>query len=78
MIKLNKSSPKNEYEIYLTRYKNNLISLSDRTKLAKAINAVIFISLLYNNSNNTNARGLEVYVSSRISQQSKESVLLSY
>ena len=78
IVKISKSSPKNGFKIYLTRYKDRLISLSDRTKLAKALKADVFISLHCNHSNNPNARGLEVYVSNSISQQSKESILLAY
>ncbi len=78
MIKISKSSPKNEFKIYLTRYKDSLISLSDRTKLAKALKADVFISLHCNHSNNPNARGLEAYVSNIRSQQSKESILFAY
>lgn len=78
MIKINLSNPEYEFKVYLTRYKDTLISLRDRTKLAKALRADIFISLHCNHSDNPNAKGLEVYVSSRISQQSKESILLAY
>ena len=44
-------------DIYLTRYKDTLILLSDRTKLAKTLNADLFVSLHCNHSNNPNARG---------------------
>ncbi|WP_051227877.1 N-acetylmuramoyl-L-alanine amidase [Gillisia sp. JM1] len=78
MIRISKSSPKNEFKIYLTRYKDSLISLSDRTKLTKALKADVFISLHCNHSNDPRARGIEIYVSNRISHQSNESVLLAY
>ena len=49
-------------DIYLTRYSDTFISLSDRTKLAKALKVDVFISLHCNHANNPNARGIEVYV----------------
>ena len=48
-------------DIYLTRYSDTLISLSDRTKLAKALKADLFVSLHCNHSDNPDARGIEVY-----------------
>lgn len=68
----------NPLDIYLTRYNDTLISLSDRTKLAKALNADIFISLHCNHSDNPNARGIEVYIGENESQYSKESILLAF
>ncbi|WP_417372133.1 N-acetylmuramoyl-L-alanine amidase family protein [Gelidibacter japonicus] len=78
IVDLNETTFKNRFEIYLTRYKDTLISLGDRTKLAKSLNADIFISLHCNYSDNPNARGLEVYVSKKQGKYSKESVLLAY
>lgn len=65
-------------DIYLTRYSDTLISLSDRTKLAKALNADLFISLHCNHSDNPNARGVEVYVANRKSDYSENSVWLAF
>jgi len=65
-------------DIYLTRYNDTLISLSDRTKLAKALNADLFVSLHCNHSDNPNARGVEVYVSNRQAIYSKESIWLAF
>ncbi len=65
-------------DIYLTRYNDTLISLSDRTKLAKALSADLFISLHCNHSDNPNARGIEVYVGKSESKNSKESVWFAY
>lgn len=65
-------------DIYLTRYKDTLISLSDRTKLAKTLKADLFVSLHCNYSDNPNARGIEVYMSSKQGEYSKESVLVGY
>ena len=78
IIELNETVFKNQFEIYLTRYKDTLISLGDRTKLAKILKADIFISLHCNHSDNPNALGLEVYVYKKKGQYSRESVLPAY
>ncbi len=65
-------------DIYLTRYNDTLISLSDRRKLAKSLNADLFISLHCNHSHNPKARGIEVYVSKNESENSKESVWFAF
>jgi N-acetylmuramoyl-L-alanine amidase len=65
-------------DIYLTRYSDTLISLSDRTKLAKALKADLFVSLHCNHSDNPNARGIEVYTSKRQGEYSDESVFVGY
>ncbi len=48
--------------IYLSRYIDTLISLQDRTKLAKALNADYFISLHCNHSSSPIAKGIEIFV----------------
>ncbi|WP_422858626.1 N-acetylmuramoyl-L-alanine amidase family protein [Flagellimonas sp. S174] len=65
-------------EIYLTRYNDTLVSLSDRTKLAKALKADLFLSLHCNHSNNSDARGVEVFVAHQDSKFSDESVWLAF
>ncbi|AIY12107.1 N-acetylmuramoyl-L-alanine amidase family protein [Cellulophaga baltica] len=77
ILSLNKQS-KTPLDIYLTRYSDTLISLSDRTKLAKVLKADVFISLHCNHSDNPNARGFEVYVANTISQYSKEATWLAF
>lgn len=78
IVEQNKKAFKNQFEIYLIRYKDTLISLGDRTKLAKSLNADLFISLHCNHSDNPNARGLEVYVSKNQGKYSQGSILLAY
>ena len=68
----------NPFDIYLTRYSDTLISLSDRSMLAKKLNANLFISLHCNHSDNPIAKGIEVFVFNKKYTQSKESVLLAY
>ena len=77
ILKLNNQLDK-PLDIYLTRYRDTLISLSDRTKLAKALEADLFVSLHCNHSDNPDARGVEVYVSKKQEENSKESVFIGY
>ena len=65
-------------DIYLTRYSDTLISLSDRTNLAKVLKADLFVSLHCNHSNNPNARGIEVYVANATSQYSKDAIWMAF
>lgn len=71
ILKLNKNL-EDPLDIYLTRYKDTLISLSDRTKLAKTLKADLFVSLHCNHSDNLHARGVEVYVANSKSKNSAE------
>jgi len=66
------------HEIYLIRYGDTLISLADRTKLAKTLNADLFVSLHCNHSDNPNARGMEVYVANAESNYLQESIWLAF
>ena len=65
-------------DIYLTRYSDTLISLSDRTKLARALKADLFVSLHCNHSDNPDARGIEVYALRKQERFSKASVFIGY
>jgi N-acetylmuramoyl-L-alanine amidase len=60
ILNLNKSLFYNELDIYLTRYNDTLISLSDRSRLTESLKADVFVSLHCNASQN-NSRGMEVY-----------------
>ncbi|WP_166966864.1 N-acetylmuramoyl-L-alanine amidase family protein [Yeosuana marina] len=77
ILKLNDESD-TPLDIYLTRYSDTLISLSDRTKLAKALKADLFVSLHCNHSDNSYARGIEVYASRNQTNYSKESIYIGY
>jgi len=61
MMVWNKSLLESKYEIYLTRNKDTLISLDDRTKLAKYLKPHIFISLHCNHISDTTIQGVEIY-----------------
>ncbi len=61
ILRLNHDVLDSNFDIYLTRYKDTLISLSDRGRLAKVLNADVFVSLHCNASNNF-SKGVEVYV----------------
>ncbi|WP_114491779.1 N-acetylmuramoyl-L-alanine amidase family protein [Candidatus Ulvibacter alkanivorans] len=74
---LNESLFGKEYEIYLTRYSDTLVSLGSRSKLAKTLNADLFVSLHCNHSVNSNAKGVEVYVSKK-GKYVRESIQMAY
>jgi len=61
IIGWNKSLLESKYDIYLTRSSDSLISLDDRTKLAKYLNPDIFISLHCNHISDTTIQGVEIY-----------------
>ena len=61
IILLNDELFKDFLEIYLTRYSDTLISLTDRTKLAKTLKADIFVSIHCNQARSARAQGIEVY-----------------
>ncbi|WP_422860650.1 N-acetylmuramoyl-L-alanine amidase family protein [Flagellimonas sp. S174] len=75
VLKLNKFLLDNKLDIYLTRYTDSLISLSDRSRLARSLNADVFISLHCNASQNT-SKGMEVYIHNSESPNSKTSIAL--
>ncbi len=61
IIKLNNYVLGSKFDIYLTRYKDTFVSLSDRSRLAKALKADVFVSL-HCNASQTVSKGMEVYV----------------
>ena len=77
ILKLNNESGA-PLDIYLTRYADTLISLLDRTKLAKALKADLFVSLHCNHSDNPNARGVEVYVAGATSKYSDDATWIAF
>lgn len=74
---LNTNLYDDRFEIYLTRYRDTLISLGNRTELAKRLKADIFISLHCNKAKNKNAKGIEVFVDERQKRYSKSSFRLA-
>lgn len=76
ILRLNKTIFEGRIDIYLTRYKDTLVSLNDRTKLIKRLNADLFISLHCNYADNPDAKGIEVYVYNSGSRFIKESIEL--
>ena len=63
-------------EYFLTRYTDTLISLRDRTKLARILRADYYISLHFNDAPNRNASGVEVFVSNQENRYSRQSIWL--
>ena len=68
---------KTNMDIYLTRTTDTLISLKDRAKLTKTLNADLIISLHCNYSPNRDSSGLEIYVSERIGKNFKEATWIA-
>jgi len=62
MLALNKTMLDNQYDIYMTRYSDTLISLSHRTKLARVLKPDLFISIHCNHAPNKRATGIEVFL----------------
>ncbi len=77
IIRLNKTILDSKFDIYLTRYKDTLISLNDRTKLARILNADLFISL-HCNASKFISKGMEVYVHNSDKSNTKESITLGF
>jgi len=61
IIRLNKTLLNDKFDMYSTRYKDTLISLSDRSRLAESLKADVFVSL-HCNASNTLAKGMDIYV----------------
>ena len=62
LIRLNKELFDDRLDLYLTRYKDTLIPLSERSRLTKELKADIFISLHVNHASKSNVQGVEVYL----------------
>lgn len=62
MVRLNREIHGGTLELYLTRYADTLISLSDRTRLAKALKADAYVSIHCNQAQRFGAQGTEVFV----------------
>src|SRR5690606_10269701 len=77
VLRLNKklSSP---LDILLTRYTDTLVSLSDRSGLARSLDAHLLVSLHLNHAESPSARGIEVYIGNRPSKHLRTSIWLSY
>lgn len=63
MVRLNREIHGGTLELYLARYTDTLISLSDRTGLAKALKADTYVSIHCNQAKRKGAQGIEVFVS---------------
>ena len=61
IIRLNKTIFDNKFDLYLTRYQDTFISLSDRGRLAKLLKADLFLSI-HCNAAKTGGIGIEVFV----------------
>ena len=78
IVVLNNKLFENPLMLFLTRYNDTLIALSDRTELSKKIKADIFISIHCNQSVNSRASGTEVYIHPKSEVQASASAYLGF
>ncbi|WP_147677805.1 N-acetylmuramoyl-L-alanine amidase family protein [Algibacter pacificus] len=78
IVLLNDKLFENLLELFLTRYTDTLISLGDRTQLAKKLKADIFISIHCNQAINRTASGTEVFIHPKSEVQAEESAYLGF
>lgn len=62
MVRLNREIYGSALELYLTRYTDTLISLRDRSRLARTLKADVYLSIHCNQAQRTGAQGMEVFV----------------
>ena len=78
IVVLNNKLVENPLMLFLTRYTDTLISLGDRTQLAKKLKADIFISIHCNQAINRTASGTEVFIHPKSEVQAEESAYLGF
>ena len=78
IVVLNNKLVENPLMLFLTRYTDTLISLGDRTQLAKKLKADIFISIHCNQALNRTASGTEVFIHPKSEVQAEESAYLGF
>tara|TARA_R110002096_G_scaffold221459_2_gene410304 strand:- start:8831 stop:9484 length:654 start_codon:yes stop_codon:yes gene_type:complete len=78
IVVLNNKLVENTLMLFLTRYTDTLISLSDRTQLSKELKADIFISIHCNQAINRTASGTEVFIHPKSEVQAEESAYLGF
>jgi N-acetylmuramoyl-L-alanine amidase len=78
MLVLNQTVLDSPLNLYLTRYNDTLVSLGDRTQLAKKLKAQLFISIHCNKAINRTAAGAEVYIHPKSEVQAEESAYLGF
>lgn len=61
-LQLNRDLFGGRLDIYLTRYRDTLVSLNDRAHLARTLRADAFVSIHCNHSPNEQAQGFEIYL----------------
>lgn len=76
-VRLSRTLVNDRIDITLTRYRDTLISLSDRARLAKALKADLFISLHCNQAMDQKAKGIEIYVHEKRSEHSDKAIWLA-
>jgi N-acetylmuramoyl-L-alanine amidase len=75
IIRLNKTLLEGKFDMYLTRNKDTLISLTDRGRLVRSLKPDVFVSL-HCNASGTVSKGMEVYAHNSNKAYSKTSISL--
>ena len=78
IIVLNQKLYENPLILFLTRYTDTFVSLTDRTRLSKKLKADVFISIHCNQAINRTAAGTEIYVHPKSEVQAEESAYLGF
>lgn len=78
IVVLNNELFENPLVLFLTRYTDTLISLSDRTQLSKKLKDDIFISIHCNQALNRTASGTEVFIHPKSEVQASASAYLGF
>lgn len=78
IVVLNNTLFEDPLMLYLTRYKDTLISLNDRTQLSKKLKADVFISIHCNQAINKTASGTEVFIHPKSEVQASASAYLGF
>tara|TARA_R110002033_G_scaffold108586_1_gene154850 strand:+ start:303 stop:953 length:651 start_codon:yes stop_codon:yes gene_type:complete len=78
IVVLNNELFENPLVLFLTRYTDTLIALSDRVELSKKLKADIFISIHCNQALDSNASGTEVFIHPKSEVQASVSAYLGF
>lgn len=78
IVELNHKLYKKPLKVFLTRYTDTLVSLGDRSRLAKKLKADVFISIHCNQAVNRKVAGTEVYIYPKSEVQAEESAYLGF
>jgi N-acetylmuramoyl-L-alanine amidase len=76
ILLLNQSILENSFDLYLTRYKDQYVSLTNRSKLVNNLQADLFVSI-HCNTSKSESKGMEVFVYNSETKNTKKHLRLS-